>query len=79
MIDKSFGGRVRIHYGGATPPSVAPPNFTVTYNDGNRSIEIRFKDPLAQFQTVVIELQEGITAIDGQPLKPWTLKFMTGQ
>ena len=25
--------------------------------------------PLAQFQTIVIELQDGITAIDGQPLE----------
>jgi hypothetical protein len=79
MNAKTFNGRVRIHYAGTTPPPSAPPNFTVTYNDGNRSIEIQFKGPLAQFQTVVLELLDGITAIDGQPLKPWTLKFTTGQ
>lgn len=79
MNEKTFNGRVRIHYGGTTPPPNAPPNFTVTYNDGNRSLEIRFKEPLTPFQPVVIELGEGITAIDGQPLKPWTLKFTTGQ
>jgi len=27
----------------------------------------------------VLELTNGITAIDGQPLQPWTLKFTTGQ
>ena len=79
MNEKTFNGRVRIHYGGATPPPTAPPPFTVAYNDGNRSLEIRFKEPLAQLQTVVLELGDGITAIDGQPLKPWTLKFTTGQ
>ena len=79
MNEKTFNGRVRIHYGGATPRPNAAPNFTVTYNDGNRALEIRFKEPLAPFQPVVLELGEGITAIDGQPLKPWTLKFTTGQ
>lgn len=79
MNEKSFTGHIRIHYGGTTAPPNAPPNAIITYNDGNRSLEIRFKEPLAQFQPVVVELGEGITAIDGQPLKPWTLKFTTGQ
>jgi hypothetical protein len=79
MNDESFRNRVRIHYGGTSPPPVAPPAFTVHYNDGNRSIEIRFKEPLAPFQVVVIELTSGITAIDRQPLQPWTMKFTTGQ
>lgn len=79
MKGESFRERVRIRYGGTTPPPVAPPNFTVAYNDGNRSIEIRFKEPLAAFQVVVVELTNGIVAIDGQPLQPWTLKFTTGQ
>jgi hypothetical protein len=70
---------VRIRYGGTTPPPTPPPESTVNYNDGNRSIEIRFKGPLAAFQVVVIDLTAGITAIDGQPLQPWTLKFTTGQ
>jgi hypothetical protein len=79
MTGQSFRDHVLIHYGGTSPPRVAPPNFTATYNDGNRSIEIRFKEPLAAFQVVVIELTAGITAIDGQPIQPWTLKFTTGQ
>lgn len=79
MKGESFREHVRIHYGGTTPPPTPPPNFTVTYNDGNRSIEIRFKDPLMAFQVVVVELTSGIVAIDGQPLQPWTLKFTTGQ
>jgi len=79
MNGQSFRDRVRIHYGGTSPPPLPPPGFTVTYNDGNRSIDIRFKEPLAAFQVVVIELTSGITAIDRQPLQPWTMKFTTGQ
>ena len=79
MNGASFHDHVHVRYGGATPPSAALPDFTVTYNDGNRSIEIRFKEPLVPFQTLVVQLVEGITAIDGQPLKPWTLRFTTGQ
>jgi len=79
MTPQSFRDHVRIRYGGTTPPPTPPPESTVNYNDGNRSIEIRFKGPLAAFQVVVIDLTAGITAIDGQPLQPWTLKFTTGQ
>ena len=79
MKGESFRERVRIRYAGTSPPPTAPPNFTLTYNDGNRSIDIRFKEPLAPFQVVVLELANGIVAIDGQPLQPWTLKFTTGQ
>ena len=79
MNPKSFSNHVRVSYGGPTPPAVAPPPFTVAYNDGNRSIDIRFKAPLERFQVVHVQLDEGITAIDGQPLKAWTLRFTTGQ
>lgn len=79
MNQKSLQGHVRLRYTGTVPPSTPSPNFTVSYNDGNRSIEIRFKEPLAAFQPLLLQLDDGITAIDGQPLKPWTLKFTTGQ
>jgi hypothetical protein len=78
MNAASFHDRVRIRYAGATAPTVAPPPFTLTYNDANRSLEIKFKESLVAYQAVEIQLQEGITAIDGQVLKPWTLRFTTG-
>jgi hypothetical protein len=78
MNASSFHDRVRIRYAGPTPPSIAPPAFTLTYNDANRSLEIKFKDALAAYQVVEIQLQEGITAIDAQVLKSWTLRFTTG-
>jgi hypothetical protein len=79
MNGSTFHDRIHIHYGSATPPPVAPPTFTATYNDGNRSLEIRFKESLLPSQVVVIQLDDGITAIDSQPLKAWTLRFTTGQ
>ena len=79
MNPKSFQGHVHARYGGQNPPAVPPPPFTLSYNDGNRSIDIRFKGPLERFQVLIVQLEEGITALDGQPLKPWSLKFTTGQ
>jgi Bacterial Ig-like domain len=79
MNPSTFRDRVRIHYAGPKAPAIAPPNFTLTYNDANRSVEIKFKEPLASYQMVEIQLTEGITAIDGQALPPWTLRFTTGQ
>ncbi len=78
MKAASLEKRVRIHYAGPSPPPGPPPSPTAVYNDGTRSLEIRFKEPLAPFQTVVVQLDDGIEAIDGQPLKAWSLRFTTG-
>jgi hypothetical protein len=80
MDARSFKDRVRIAYrqpaqGGAAP---APPVFVANYNVGNRSLVIKFQKPLERFQQVTVELAEGVTAIDGQPLAPWNLTFTTG-
>jgi hypothetical protein len=79
MDGKSFRDRVRVTTA-AAPGVPAPPlpPFAATYNDGNRALEIRFKQPLERFLTVKIDLLEGITATDGQPLPPWSLTFTTG-
>jgi hypothetical protein len=79
MNPATFRDRVRVHYAGPNAPSAAPPTFTATYNDANRSLEIKFKEPLATYQILEVQLTEGIAAIDGQTLKPWTLRFTTGQ
>jgi hypothetical protein len=78
MNARTFQNRVRVHYSGPNAPTGAPPASAATYDEGTRSLEIKFKEPLERFQTITIELQEGIAAIDGQPLKPWTLRFSTG-
>jgi hypothetical protein len=75
---KSIRDRVRVGY---VNPSAASrvPQVTVTYNDAVHAIEIKFAQPLDAFQQVRVELLEGITALDGQTLKPWTLTFTTGR
>ena len=72
----SFHDRVRIRYTGPNAP--APPGFTLAYNDLPRSLDVRFQQPLARFQTVTVMLLEGITAIDGLPLPPWSMSIITG-
>jgi hypothetical protein len=81
MDGRSFRDRVRVRYTGPTPPGATPPTppqFVVRYDDGNRALEIRFVQPLERFQAVRVELLEGITAIGGAPLQPWSLSFSTG-
>jgi hypothetical protein len=79
MDPKSFKDRVRAVYvppaKGETP---APPVVATRYSPGNRALEIKFAAPLERFQTVKIELLEGITSTTGDPLQPWTLTFSVG-
>jgi hypothetical protein len=81
MDAASIKNRVKVAYvareGGPAPPP--PPAFTATYNDPAHAVEIRFEAPLERFQEVKVELLEGIMALDGQPLKPWSLTFSTGR
>jgi hypothetical protein len=81
MDPRSIKDRVKVTYvareGGPIPPP--PPAYTATYNDPAHAVEIRFEAPLERFQEVKVELLEGITALDGQPLKPWSLTFTTGR
>jgi len=82
MDAKTFKGHVRVSYlpsaaAGAPPPGPVPP-VTVTYRDANRGVEIKFAQPLERFQNVKVELLEGITAMDGQPLAPWSMTFSVG-
>jgi len=79
MDARSLKDRVVVSY--VTPPAGARsiPPFTVTYNDVVHAVEIKFAQPLEAFQQVKVELREGITALDGQPLQPWTLTFTTGR
>jgi Bacterial Ig-like domain len=79
MDPRSFRDHVRVSY--AAPPAGAAPTtpvVNIAYHEGNRSLEIKFGKPLDRFQKVKVELLEGITAVDGQPLPPWTLTFTTG-
>jgi Bacterial Ig-like domain len=80
MDARSFKDRVRVGYGAPAAPGPASPPapvWAVSYNVGGRGIELKFNKPLEPFQTVKVELLEGIKTIDGDPLQPWTLTFST--
>lgn len=79
MNGSTVRSRIRVTYGApAQGEAPAPPEFAASYNEGLRALEIKFAKPLERFQTVKVELLDGITATDGQPLRPWTLTFLTG-
>jgi hypothetical protein len=82
MDARSFKDRIRVSY--QAPPAAGapvgtPPTFAFAYNVGTRGIELKFSKPLERFQTVKVELLEGITALGGDPLQPWNLTFTTGR
>lgn len=83
MDPTTFAGQVRVRYlgqesaerGEAAPP---PVQVSTSYDGGRRVLELRFSEPLQRFRTLEVELRDGITSIDGQPLVPWTLRFGLG-
>jgi len=82
MDARSFKDRVRVTYQAPVQPAAqppAPPTFAFNYNVGTRGIELKFSRPFERFQTVKVELLEGITAMGGDALRPWTLTFATGR
>lgn len=77
MDPKSFKGHVQASYV-APQPGPTPP-LTFRYDEGTRGLEIKFSSPLDRFRQVKIELLEGIaSAVDHQPLAPWSMTFTTG-
>jgi Bacterial Ig-like domain len=80
MDPKSFVNHVRVSYIGPAPPGApAIPSFTIRYIEGNHALEIKPSLPLDRYRVVKIDLVEGIlSAIDNQPLAPWSLTFTTG-
>jgi hypothetical protein len=85
MDARSFKDRLRVSYAakvtpGQTPaPPPPPPIWAQNYNVGNRGIELKFTKPLERFQTIRIDLLDGVKAIDGEPMQPWSMTFSTGR
>ena len=75
---KTIANVIRVSYVDAPADGPKPPGFTVRYNDPAHAIEVRFAQPLERFHKVKVELLEGVLALDGQMVKPWTLTFTTG-
>lgn len=55
-----------------------PIAFSVSYTAANRGVALTAAEPLAPFRTVVVEVLDGVTAFDGTPATPFTLRFTTG-
>ena len=70
--------------GGDTPVRTEPcerdtPGWEKRYDQATRAVELRFADPLASFQTVRVELLEGVVGFDGVGIVPWSLVFHVGR
>lgn len=79
MDPRTFRNRIRVTYMPA-PDGTAPqpPEFTTSYNEGARGLTIRFAKPLEPYQTIRVELLDGVAAMNGLTLEKWTLVFSTG-
>jgi hypothetical protein len=75
MNASTFEGRVRVRY--AKDPDMPVPSFTVSYRPAPMAMEIRFSAPLAPGADVVVELLEGMLAVDGVAFGGTTLRFTT--
>jgi hypothetical protein len=83
MTPQSFKGNVMAAYDEreaverGIPPSTTPP-FVANYDQGRRTLELKFSGRFERFRTVIIRLTPGITAFDNQPLAPYELRFTVG-
>ena len=76
----SLKDQVAVAYGmrpDGSAPGAAPAEH-VTYRASNRSIEIRFSEPLAPFSTVIVAFGNAIKATDGVAMRPSRISFETG-
>lgn len=71
----STGFRVGYAGAGATASEL---NVRITYDPGNRSVEIAFVEPLERFRTVTIETLDTLRALDGGLVTPWSFSYSTG-
>lgn len=77
----SLKDQVAVAYGlrpDGTPPGPAP-QATTKYVPANRSIEVRFNEPLAPFTTVIVAFGNEIKATDGVAMKPTRISFVTAR
>ena len=81
IAPESLKDQVAVAYG-MRPDGSAPgaaPAAHITYRAANRSIEIRFAEPLAPFSTVIVAFGNAITATDGVAMRPSRIRFQTGR
>ena len=74
MNPDSFAGNVRAAYVGADGALDLAPE----YRSRNRVLNVQFAEPLLPYRPVAVTLGDGIEAVDGAGLIPYTLRFATG-
>ena len=84
MDPDSFQNRIKVSYSDPQRTNQSIPNtgemrFDIAYRARNRVLEITFQEELTRFQTLRVDLLEGITATDGASLEPWALSFFVGR
>ena len=76
MNPDSFAGNVRAGYVGAADADGL--TLTAEYRARNRVLNVQFAEPLLPYRPVAVTLGDGIEALDGAALVPYTLRFATG-
>ena len=76
MNPDTFAGNVRASYLGAADG--AGLDLTAEYRSRNRVLNVQFAEPLLPYRPVAVTLGDGIQALDGAALIPYTLRFATG-
>lgn len=86
MDPDSFEGQVRVAYEQQAPSGASRDKAkdvvmlaTLSYDAGQRVLEIALSEPLPPFTPVQVTLGKGIVSTTGEALAPWTLTFTTGQ
>ena len=64
----------RVSYVGAGPTDPGL-DARVTYDPGNRSVELAFTEPLQRFRTVKVDTLDSLRALDGGLVTPWSMTF----
>ena len=75
MNPDSFAGNVRAAYVGAGDGAL---ELTAEYRLRNRVLSVQFAEPLLPYRPVAVTLGDGVEAVDGGALIPYTLRFATG-
>ena len=78
MSPDSFADHVQAVYAGAAEAGGAELAIEVEYRPRNRVLNVRFAEPLLPYRPVAVSLGEGVRALDGAELVPYTLRFATG-
>ena len=74
MNPDSFAGNVRAAYVGTDGAL----DLTAEYRPRNRVLNVQLAEPLLPYRPVAVTLGDGIEAVDGAALVPYTLRFATG-